>query len=109
VQGIRMGCREIINERRDRLGGIQEQSVPESRVPGSVDDVVRYLRQQDDVVVAQGDGEFLVNARFRLSLTELVGRANRMRARQGKPEFGAPSHQPTARMQSIIVANGHHQ
>jgi len=51
------------------------------------DEVVRYLRQQDDVVVPQGPGEFLVNGRFRMDTTDLVSRANKMRSRQGKPAF----------------------
>jgi hypothetical protein len=53
----------------------------------TADDIVRYLRQQDDIVVPQGEGAFLVNGRFRLELSELVARANKMRGRQGKPEF----------------------
>jgi len=45
------------------------------------------LRQQDDVVVLQEDGFYLVNARFRLSAAELMLRANRMRDRQSRPAF----------------------
>ena len=58
-----------------------------SREEATADDIVRYLRQQDDIVVPQGDGAFLVNGRFRLDLAELVARANKMRARHGKFEF----------------------
>src|SRR6266851_3935600 len=91
VQGIRMGYARAVAKRR-REGNQEEQPVSQSHtVSASVDDVVRYLRQQDDVVVSQGNGEFLVNARFRIPLAELVSRANRMRVRQGKPEFGSGS------------------
>lgn len=51
------------------------------------DDVVRYLRQQDDVVFPAGDGAYLVNARFRETLEQLVTRANRIRARRGLASF----------------------
>jgi hypothetical protein len=51
------------------------------------DDVVRYLRRRDDVVVPADDGTYIVNGRFRESLEELVERANRMRARQRLPVF----------------------
>ena len=51
------------------------------------DDVVRYLRRADDVVVATDDGAYMVNGRFRESLEELVKRANRIRARQRQPLF----------------------
>jgi hypothetical protein len=51
------------------------------------DDVVRYLRRADDVVVPADDGTYIVNGRFRESLEELVKRANRMRGRQRVPVF----------------------
>jgi hypothetical protein len=51
------------------------------------DDVVRYLRRADDVVVATDDGAYMVNGRFRESLEELVKRANRIRTRQRQPLF----------------------
>ena len=50
-------------------------------------DVVRYLRQRDDVVVGTDDGAYIVNGRFRENLEELVKRANRMRTRQRQPLF----------------------
>jgi len=53
----------------------------------SADEVVRYLRQQDDVVFWQGEGKYLVNGRFQLTLPELIDRANKMRDRQGKLGF----------------------
>src|SRR5262249_2520589 len=61
VQGIRMGAARNIAERRRRVTAFENK-------PGvctSTEEVIRYLRQQNDVVVSQGDG-FLVNARFRL-------------------------------------------
>jgi hypothetical protein len=54
--------------------------------PPVMDDVVRFLRQQDDIVVRNGDG-FLVNARLLLSAQELVARANAKRIALGKPPF----------------------
>jgi hypothetical protein len=50
-------------------------------------EVVRYLRQQDDVVVHEGDGKFLVNGRFRFEISELIAKANSMRRRQNRPLF----------------------
>ena len=84
VQGIRMGsAREIAKRRTAEAGPIPVSQ----REAGSADDVVRYLRQQDDTVVPDGNDVFVVNGRFRLKLEELVDRANKMRRRQGKPEF----------------------
>jgi hypothetical protein len=86
VQGIRIGCaREIARKAHDK----ERPAAPaQSRtLPAIADDVIRYLRQEHDVVVPQGNNEFLVNARFRMSLAELINRANRMRVRQGKLEF----------------------
>jgi hypothetical protein len=92
VQGLRMGCAQEIAERREKRG----QPLPASAHPdddavpsSSIDEIVRYLRQQDDVVVSQEDGGFLVNGRFRMSAAELTLRANRMRRRQQKPAFHA--------------------
>jgi hypothetical protein len=83
VQGVRMGAARQIASRREP--GAEQTAATETAA--SPEDVVRYLRQQDDVVVPQEGGQFLVNARFRLGLDELVSRANRMRSRQRKPEF----------------------
>lgn len=69
-----------------RLNGTPSGS-DHSHEQATADDIVRYLRQQDDIVVPQGEGAFLVNGRFRLELPELVARANKMRSRHGKPEF----------------------
>jgi hypothetical protein len=95
VQGMRMGAaREIARRTPSACEPVEATaSAPVERVEAMApayalpEDVIRYLRQQDDVVVRQEDGSFLVNARFRLELPELAARANRMRSRQGKPEF----------------------
>lgn len=81
VQGIR-----ISQARITKLGCSQEPPPPKDP-PESIEEVVRFLRQQDDVVVRQNDGGFLLNGRFRLGPADLVERANRIRARQGKPAF----------------------
>lgn len=96
VQGFRMGSARQIAARRERP---QQQHSFEA---ASADEVIRYLRQQDDVVVTQGN-EFLVNGRFQLSLSELIERANKMRDRQGKPRFKgvAPNGE------HLQLANGH--
>jgi hypothetical protein len=92
VQGLRMGCsREIA--RRAELAGRSPRSDRHEHASktASVDEIVRYLRQQDDVVVLQEGGGYLVNGRFRLSAAELIARANRMRSRQHKLQFGRSS------------------
>jgi hypothetical protein len=117
VQGVRIGCaREIAGRRTEQpevapasaIVAPADAAAQPATVAASVDDVVRYLRQQDDVVVPQASGEFLVNARFRMPLDELVNRANRIRTRHGKPEFavanGANGH---ALAHGIAAANGH--
>jgi hypothetical protein len=83
VQGIRMGAAREIAKRRERVRPVDGMS----EMAASPEDVARYLRQQDDVVVPEGNGVYLVNGRFRLQLAELVSRANRMRTRQSKPAF----------------------
>jgi hypothetical protein len=107
VHGIRMGSARDIAKRRERL--IEKDAPAQDTLADavSVDDIVRYLRQQDDVVVREGTGEFLVNARFRLPLTELVSRANRMRVRQGKPEFDLGAAGQPRRVETVGSANGH--
>jgi len=87
VQGIRMGCSREIASRREQLS---RETAPSDQVvvpAASIEEVVRYLRQQDDVVVLQEDGSYLINGRFRMSAAELISRANRMRSRQRKPAF----------------------
>ena len=89
VQGVRIGSAREIAVRRQRS---HNAPTPEITSTASVQEVIRYLRQQDDVVVPQEDGHYLVNGRFRMGPDELVDRANRMRSRQGKPEFNSGSH-----------------
>jgi hypothetical protein len=72
----------------------------------SMEEIIRYLRQQDDVVVPQENGQFLVNGRFHMPLADLAARANRMRARQRKPAFELIGDKP-ARAEQISSANGH--
>jgi hypothetical protein len=65
-------------------------------VLAGMEDIVRYLRQQDDVVVSAGASGYLVNGRFQLNCDELLLRANKIRHRQGKPQFQRiPSGFPT--------------
>jgi hypothetical protein len=85
VQGVRIGSAREIAVRRARM---ETEPLSESTSVIPVQEVVRYLRQQDDIVVPQEDGHYLVNGRFRLRPDELVDRANRMRSRKGKPDFG---------------------
>src|SRR5205823_6682263 len=80
VQGLRIGCAREIAQRRDQLARERAQLEPTS-LATSVEEIIRYLRQQDDVVVPQEDGSYLINGRFRMSLAELSARANRMRRR----------------------------
>ena len=103
VQGLRMGCAREIAQRRDQL---RKKPVHPDQTPAqsaSVEDIVRYLRQQDDVVVLQEDGSYLINGRFRMPVAELIVRANRMRSRQGQPVFELPGRTPARRGS----ANGH--
>ena len=91
IQGFRMGCAREIARRRAKLDERSHQAVDRHEQvteTASIDEIVRYLRQQDDVVVLQDDGDYLVNGRFRLSAAELTIRANRMRSRQRKLPFG---------------------
>jgi hypothetical protein len=88
VQGVRMGCaREIARRRAAPTDQASNQDDQDSTATASIDEIVRYLRQQDDVVVPQEDGGYMVNGRFRLSAAELMARANRMRSRERKPAF----------------------
>lgn len=96
VQGLRMGCAREIARRRaaladkpsDQSGEHDQHSIAST----SIDEIVRYLRQQDDVVVPQEDGGYIVNGRFRMSAAELIARADRMRSRHRKPCSGPTSH-----------------
>src|ERR1700732_211218 len=82
------------------------QSAPLISRSAAIEKIIRYLRQQDDVVVPQENGQFLVNGRFHMSLADLAARANRMRARQQKPAFELIDDKP-ARSEQISSANGH--
>jgi hypothetical protein len=106
VQGFRMGSAREIAARRNRLKLTKERATETPQLGSSVDEIVRYLRQQDDVVVPEGKGEFMLNGRFRLGMEELVERANRMRRRQGKPEFALADVQPRE-VATVKSANGH--
>src|SRR5437762_9035309 len=81
-----MGSAREIARRRAHTGNAFEAE-QETSPTAIIDDIVRYLRQRDDVVVAQEDGGYLVNGRFRMTASELVIRANRMRSREKKPMF----------------------
>lgn len=82
VQALRMGA-----DRAAKRRPLDTENTPDPMIVASREEVVRYLRQRDDVVVPDGDGVFLVNGRFRLSLSELIAKANRARCRQNKPLF----------------------
>ena len=64
VQGIQMGCAREIETRREQLSSKVAPSAQILVPAASIEEVVRYLRQQDDVIVAQENGGFLVNGRF---------------------------------------------
>jgi hypothetical protein len=118
VQGVRVGSAREIARRREALDEATKLQPKDQRLAETAgqiynhlpqqDDVVRYLRQKDDVVIRQADGTFLVNGRFQMSLAELAERANRMRRRQGKPEFQlAETEQQTPKQNSPAGDNGH--
>ena len=106
VQGLRIGGAREIAKRREQLSRKPVHSDQTVIPSASIDEIVRYLRQQDDVVVPQEDGHFLVNGRFHLAFADLVSRANRMRARQRKPEFELIGNKPSRR-ETSSAANGH--
>jgi hypothetical protein len=103
VQGLRISCACEIARRRDQFEKKPAQLDPTS-VATSAEEIIRYLRQQDDIVVPQEDGSYLINGRFRMSLAELSARANRMRRRQRKPAFEMSSEMPNETNASV---NGH--
>jgi hypothetical protein len=108
IQGVRMGSKREIAKRRadgaDAGSQLAERHHDASAIT-SIEEIVRYLRQQDDVVVLQQDGVYLVNGRFHLSAAELVIRANRMRSRQRKPPF--QSHGAPHRLATASESKGH--
>jgi hypothetical protein len=104
IQGIRMGAARKIATRRpasEATPSPDQQAI----VSASIEDVVRYLRQQDDVVVADGEGAFLINGRFHLQLTELVDKANRIRRRQNMPLFQLEGRPPRPLQAELREAN----
>jgi hypothetical protein len=117
VQGIRIGSSRTIAKRLEALKQPEPQD-KNQRLAKTVDqtynnlqqkdEIVRYLQQQDDVVVRQADGFFLVNGRFRMSLADIAERANRMRRRQGKPEFQVDkTHEREPQKHSSAGGNAH--
>jgi hypothetical protein len=105
IQGVRMGsAREIAKRRQERAQ--QDNAGTALSITASCDEIIRFLRQQDDVVVPQPEGNFLVNGRFRLSVTELVERANRMRQRQGKPPYTSPEQMRQASKAIELASDG---
>jgi hypothetical protein len=97
--------RALADERLDIMLGKEPARVEPTSLSASVGEIVRYLRQQDDVVVQQENGQFLVNGRFNLSLADLLARANRMRGRQRKPAFELSGGMPAQEKNSST--NGH--
>ena len=81
------------NSGGEEAGSEPEDSGPQAAmtsglaVLAGMEDIVRFLRQQDDVVVSAGAATYLVNGRFQLNSKELLDRANKIRDRQGKPQF----------------------
>ena len=88
VQGLRM---QVGRRAKRKLAAVNRQQHGPTSVSSTgssvMDEVVRYLRQQGDFIVADGPGMFLINRLFRLDVDQLQHRANRMRQRQRKPEF----------------------
>ena len=81
----RSGIEEAGTEPED--SGPQAAMTSGLAVLAGMEDIVRFLRQQDDVVVSAGTATYLVNGRFQLNSKELLDRANKIRDRQGKPQF----------------------
>jgi hypothetical protein len=105
VQGLRIGSAREIAKRREPLGKNSAYPQRDAAHSAPIDEIVRYLRQQNDVVVSQEDG-FRVNGRFNLSSADLVARANRMRARQNKPPFELAGG-ASVRAENVSSASGH--
>jgi len=96
VQGFRMQIARKAASREKRMAEAADPICYSNGIPTAtrsplVEEVIRYLRQQGDVVVGSPQSSFTVNNRFQLDFEQLVNRANKMRARQGKPEFGETS------------------
>ena len=95
-----MGCTREIDSRRERVSRQTADRHVCADQPASIGTVIRYLRQQNDVVVSQNDNVYLVNGRLRLLKRQLVERANCMRARQRKPPFVLIGNDPNLRNSS---------
>jgi len=96
VQGFRMQIARKAASREKRRAETADQICYSSGIATAtrsplVDEIIRYLRQQGDVVVGSPQSSFTVNNRFQLDFEQLLNRANKMRARQGKPDFGETS------------------
>jgi len=106
VQGFRMGCAREIAERRVKSSETSSEADPGPSGTALIDDIVRYLRQQDDVVVPLEADRYLVNGRFPMTVGELLARANRMRRRQQKVPFELLGG-PLATTEPIGRGSGH--
>jgi len=106
VQGFRMGCAREIAERRVKSSETSSEADPGPSGTALIDDIVRYLRQQDDVVVPLEADRYLVNGRFPMTVGELLARANRMRRRQQKVPFALLGG-PLATTEPIGRGSGH--
>ncbi len=103
VQGLRMVAART--KRASTAPVTRAPVTPASAISATADEVVRYLRQRDDVVVPESSGTYLVNGRFRLDLAELVAKANRARDRENKPLFKIEGLTNEAKP---LQSNGHH-
>jgi hypothetical protein len=77
-------------EREQQKNFLRQKPMP----PPTLDDIVRFLRQIGDIVVKNGD-HYLVNYSLSLTTQELVMRANRKRAVNGKPPFELNGAEPS--------------
>ena len=80
VEEASIGSREIEPPTTKRRNGLlpneQRERLLDRLTEGVRNEIVRYLRQQDDVVLPQENGQYTLNGRARLSINELVARAN---------------------------------
>jgi hypothetical protein len=76
-----------VDNLHDLAGEITPLPDEHPAVTCSVEELVRYMHQQDHVVFSDKNGGFLVNGKFHLELSELVAMANRIRSRHKKPPF----------------------
>lgn len=94
VQGFRMQLARKASRMEPPETTDEARSDPKDPVlhppPSLVEDVVRYLRQQGDVVVKAEPSGFLLNGSGGLTFEQLLHRANRILSRHGKPQFSMP-------------------